>query len=122
MLDRRSEPRLMCADMVGVRWLDESGVKRDATALLEDISASGACLQLDSPLPLGTRLEITYRNGRLEGSVCYCFYREIGYWVGVEFKPQTRWSRRQYRPRHLLDLKKLLAKAPRSALRRPPVQ
>jgi|SRR5690242_7911567 PilZ domain-containing protein len=122
MLDRRSEPRLMCADMVGIRWQDESGAEQDSTGLLEDISASGACLQLDSPLPLGTRIEIAYRNGRLEGSVCYCFFREIGYWVGVQFAANNKWSRRQYRPRHLLDLKKLLTKAPRPAPQKPPLQ
>ena len=115
MLDRRSETRLMCADMVGVQWQDESGKKCNCTGLLEDISASGACLQMDDPIALGTSLAIKYRKGHLEGSVCYCFFREIGYWVGVEFDPQAKWSRREYRPRHMLDLKKLL-------MRKPPVQ
>jgi PilZ domain-containing protein len=110
MLDRRSEARMMCADMVGVQWTDDSGREHNSTVILEDISASGACLQLDSPIALGTPIEIEYRKGRLEGSVCYCFFREIGYWVGVVFAGKTRWSSRDFRPRHLLDLKKLLAK------------
>ena len=84
MLERRVEPRLMCADMVAVRWKNESGVEQQASALLEDISASGACLNLDSPLPLGAGVVINYRKGRFEGSVCYCFFREIGYYVGVQ--------------------------------------
>src|SRR5438105_7025690 len=75
MLDRRSETRLMCADMVGVQWQDESGKKCNCTGLLEDISASGACLQMDDPIALGTSLAIKYRKGHLEGSVCYCFFR-----------------------------------------------
>lgn len=98
----------MCADMVAVRWKDERGVEQEASALLDDISTSGACLNLDSPLPLDTSVVIEYRKGRFEGSVCYCFFREIGYYVGVHFKPATQWSPQQYRPRHLLDLKKLL--------------
>ena len=98
----------MCADMVAVQWKSETGEQQQATALLDDISTSGACLNLDSPLPLGTAVVIEYRKGRLEGSVCYCVFREIGYYVGVHFKPATKWSPRQYRPRHLLDLKTLL--------------
>jgi len=47
------------------------------------------------------------------------FIREIGYWVGVQFAPTAKWSRREYRPKHLLDLKKLLTKAPRTSVRRP---
>jgi len=100
----------MCADMVAVRWKDESGREQQASALLEDISTSGACLNLDSPLPLGAGVVIEYRKGRFEGAVCYCFFREIGYYVGVHFKPATKWSLHDYRPRHLLDLRKLLTR------------
>ena len=99
----------MCADMVNVQW-SEHGTEQKCTALLEDISISGACLQLDSPIKLGTHLDIAYHNGHLAGSVCYCFFREIGYWIGVRFSPKSKWSRREFRPRHLLDLKKLLTK------------
>src|SRR5579864_4906436 len=112
MVDRRSEPRMMCADVVDVQWKDSSGKAHTCTGLLEDISTHGACLQLDSPLPLGTTVEIEYRGGHLEGSVCYCFFREIGYWLGVRFAPEVKWSKRQFRPKHLLDPKKLLASAP----------
>ncbi len=48
----------MCADMVAVRWKDESGVEQQASALLDDISTSGACLNLDSPVPLGASVVI----------------------------------------------------------------
>ena len=108
MADRRSEPRLMCADMVEVEWKDGSGQTRKITGLLEDISPHGACLQLDDPLPLGTALDIEYHKGHLSGSVTYCDFSEIGYWVGVQFGSATKWSPKQFRPRHLLDLKKLV--------------
>ena len=110
MLDRRSETRLMCADMVEVQWTEDSGDVRACTALLEDISPSGACLQLDSPLALDKTLVIQYRKGRLEGSVCYCFFKDIGYWVGVQFKSKKKWSKKDFRPKHLLDPRKLMAK------------
>jgi hypothetical protein len=100
----------MCADIVDVQWTDESGQPRQSIALLDDIAPFGACLNLDNSMPLGTAVIILYHNGRLEGSVCYCFFRDIGYYVGVRFKPHTRWSPKQYRPKHMLDLKKLLTK------------
>lgn len=98
----------MCADIVGVQWTDESGQLQQTTALLDDISHSGACVNIDNPIPLGTPVIIRYRKGRLEGSVCYCFFRDIGYYVGVHFKAKTTWSPKAYRPKYLLDLKKLL--------------
>jgi hypothetical protein len=99
----------MCADMVGVYWRDKSGWKRRSTAMLEDISRSGACLQTDKPIPLGTVLRIAYPKGRLEGSVRYCIFREIGYSVGIQFAADSKWSQRRFRPRHLLDLARLAA-------------
>ncbi len=108
----------MCADMVGVQWIDDGGEARTCTALLEDISPSGACLQLDSPLPLGTMLGIEYHKGCLAGSVSYCYFFEIGYWIGVQFGPKTKWSPKRYRPRHLLDLKKLLSGQSRTTKRK----
>ena len=114
MLDRRSETRLLCADMVDVQWEEDSGENRTCTGLLEDISPSGACLQLDRPLALDKNLVIEYREGRLEGSVCYCFFRDIGYWVGVQFTSRNKWSEEDFRPEHLLDPRKLLAKTAES--------
>ena len=110
MLDRRSETRLLCADMVQVRWKEDSGEVRTCSGLLEDISPSCACLKLDSPLSIGKTLQIEYRKGRLEGSVCYCFFKDIGYWIGVQFAAKTKWSKKDFRPKHLLDPRKLVAR------------
>ncbi len=119
MTDRRTEPRLMCADMVEVEWKDGHGQPRSCTGLLEDISPHGACLQLDDPLPLETEIDIEYHKGHLKGSVCYCYFSEIGYWVGVRFESSVTWSVKQFRPKHLLDLKKLVTGQPQAAKRRP---
>ena len=110
---------MMCADMVGVEWTDDLGQARKCTGLLEDISPQGACLQLDDPMPLGTALDIEYHKTSLRGSVSYCYFSEIGYWVGVRFGPRTKWSPKRFRPRHLLDLKKLLTGKPLPAKRKP---
>ncbi len=99
----------MCADMIEVRWRDKTGKSRSATALLEDISPSGACLQLETAVPAGVEIHWDCPNQEFVGRVRYCSYREIGYFAGVEFDPGAKWSKRAYLPRHLLDLKRLLA-------------
>ena len=55
MEERRAEVRMLCADVVEVSWR-ERGHARTGTGLLEDISPSGACLQLDTPAPVGTNM------------------------------------------------------------------
>ena len=111
MMNRRVEPRLLCADLVDVQWKDQTGRIRRGVANLEDISLSGACLQVERPVPLGTPFRITYPNGLLSGKVKYCVYREIGYFLGVEFEPGQRWSRSDFRPQHLLDPRRLTVRA-----------
>jgi hypothetical protein len=111
MLNRRIEPRLLCADLVDVEWKDPNGRIRRSVANLEDISLSGACLQVERPVPLGTPFRIAYPSGMLMGKVRYCVFREIGYFLGVEFEPGHRWSQRQFRPQHLLDPRRLITRA-----------
>jgi len=113
MEERRSEVRMLCADMLEVCWKDLAGKTRRATALLEDISTSGACLQLETAVPLGADIQWESPKQEFKGHVRYCVYREIGYFIGVEFDSATKWSKKVYRPQHLLDLKRLLAQAKR---------
>ena len=117
MHNRRSEPRLLCADLVDVQWKDKNGRMRRFVANLEDISISGACIQVDQPIPLETTVQIRYPKGELKGRVCYCVYREIGYFLGLEFDPGCRWSIRAFRPQHLLDPRRLVNRASTRALR-----
>jgi hypothetical protein len=49
------------------------------------------------------------------GKVRYCVFREIGYFLGVEFEPGNRWSLRSYKPQHLLDPRKLVNRATKNA-------
>lgn len=100
----RLEKRLLCADIVEVRWSNRSGRERLSTALLEDISPGGACLQLEEKLAPGVKVDLRHGNARLSGTVKYCVYREFGYFAGVQFTEASRWSRRAFRPKHLLDV------------------
>jgi hypothetical protein len=108
MLDRRIETRMLCADLVAIRWRDAGGRTHRAVANLEDISSSGACIQLEQPIPLKSRVKITYPKGELAGVVRYCVYREIGYFIGIEFGEGCRWTQKDYVPQHMLDPRKLL--------------
>jgi hypothetical protein len=107
MDDRRNNPRLLCADLVQVRWKDESGKSRKDVANLEDISVSGACLQMETNVAKETVIRITHQNGELVGKVKYCEYREFGYFLGLEFEGGN-WSMHEFRPQHLLDPRRLV--------------
>ena len=98
----------MCADIVEVDWTDAAGKSSRSTALLEDISASGACLQLETALPIAAEVHWQSPKQTFKGNVRYCVYREIGYFVGVQFDRSCKWSRKAFRPQHLLDLKGML--------------
>jgi len=100
---------MLCADMVEVRWRDRSGSPRKTTAILEDIASSGACLQVEAPIPLGVEIYWDQPKQKFQGYVRYCVYREIGYFVGVEFDASFKWSKRAFKPQHLLDLQTLVA-------------
>lgn len=119
MHNRRAETRLLCADLVDVQWRDKDGKVRRTVANLEDISLSGACVQVDHPIPLHSQLRISYPKGELHGRVCYCVYREIGYFIGIEFETGFRWSIKQFRPQHLFDPRRLVARAVSRILRKP---
>ena len=99
---------MLCADLVDIEWRDEDGRTKRTVANLEDISLSGACLQLDVAIPQHTAVRITYPKGELVGRVRYCVYREIGFFMGLEFDPGCKWSQHSFKPMHLLDPRRLV--------------
>jgi hypothetical protein len=101
---------MLCADLVDVEWQDENGRLKRTVANLEDISHSGACLQLDVAVPLYTMVRINHPRGELVGNVRYCVYREIGYFLGVQFESRSKWYRRNFRPLHLFDPRRLVGR------------
>jgi hypothetical protein len=108
MHDRRNNVRLLCADLVQIRWKDASGKIRKTVANLEDISSNGACLQTESDVPTRTVISITHPKGELVGTVKYCEYREFGYFLGLEFQEGGKWFMQDFRPQHLLDPRRLV--------------
>jgi hypothetical protein len=113
MDEKRAEARMLCADLVEVEWRGKSGKLESCVMNLEDISLSGACVQSDHQLHRGASLCIHYGNGTLPGIVRYCVYRDTGYFLGVEFTDGCKWPTNQFRPKHLLDPRKLVGRAVR---------
>lgn len=99
---------MLCADLVDVRWRDRGGKGRRAVANLEDISTSGACLQLDEQIAAGTSIRVSHSTGDLNGEVRYCVFRDIGYFVGIAFHPGSSWSQEDFKPMHMLDPRSLI--------------
>jgi hypothetical protein len=102
MKERRIEGRLLCADLVEIEWSDRSRRTHRAVVNLEDISVSGASLQTEQPLEIGSAIRILMQDKHMLACVKYCIHREIGYFAGVIFMG-AKWSRQRYRPKHLLD-------------------
>src|SRR5262252_5574097 len=116
MIERRLESRFLCSDLIRVDWQSsgETDRMRTVEAVLEDISTLGACVQVEDPIPPGAAISISATTGqpvRLPGHVSYCVYREIGYFVGIRFADETRWSSGVFEPQHLTNLQALVAKA-----------
>ena len=107
MADKRIEPRLMCADLVDIERQDVKGRLQRTVANLEDISAIGACLQVDSEIPLRTTVRMTVMKVQYTGEIRYCVFRESGYFLGVEFEPGVKWNSRAFKPLHLFDPRRL---------------
>jgi hypothetical protein len=111
MQEKRTDTRLLCAELVELVWQQESGKERRSIANLEDISLSGACVQLEREIRPGTPVAINYGDGELLGTVRYCLNRDFGYFLGIELNEGSRWSSQHYKPQHLLDPRELVEQA-----------
>jgi hypothetical protein len=116
MSENRTETRLFCADLVEAEWRDSTGRPRREIVNLEDVSLSGACIHTEGPVAKGTSVVIRYGDGQLVGVVRYCLYRDTGYFLGVEFTENCKWSTRHFRPKHLLDPHTLVERCVRRSL------
>jgi hypothetical protein len=92
MGDRRSELRAFRLDPVDLCWQDRAGRTLCGGAHLTDISSSGASIRAQRPLEIGTMVSISYQNQTLIGEVKHCVLRRSGYFLGIEFQAEYRWS------------------------------
>jgi hypothetical protein len=124
MMERRREHRLLCADLVRVSWLardriapdmDARDALRICEAVLEDICPSGACLQVQQPIPPGAAVLISVHGEnlpRLAGIASYCEPGEYGYSIGIRFSDESLWSVDLFEPEHLTSPEELYCAPP----------
>ncbi|MBV9441900.1 MAG: PilZ domain-containing protein [Acidobacteriaceae bacterium] len=103
MRERRAEDRLLCAELVEVIWDNNSGREQRKVANLEDISPNGICLQTERAITVESSVTVRCRQGEFTGTVRYCLFRGIGYFVGIQFTGGVKWCTQEYEPEHLLD-------------------
>ena len=103
MEEKRNEERSLCADLLKVRWRNNAGTIRDEYCTLEDISSSGACIQLEEAVAPGTVMTLSYPSGKFRARVAYCSEQGGVYLIGLAFEPGYCWSRSRYKPTHLLQ-------------------
>ena len=130
MSERRLENRFLCAELVTVDWVaaeaecesgsggsvrgspgNASDAHRTVEAVLEDISTLGACVQVEEHIPLGSAISISVTSApgidppaRFSGEVSYCVFRDYGYFVGIRFADENRWSSSEFEPQHMTNL------------------
>ena len=105
MIPDRREDRELCADLVKVQWKTESGKTQHEWGILEDISPSGACLEMEKKVEPDTIVSMEFPTDRCQARVIYCRFDTVKYLIGVEFTQGYRWSRRKFKPRHLIQFR-----------------
>jgi hypothetical protein len=105
MKERRLRARFLCADLVRIDWVaGNDGAYRRVQGVLEDISTLGACVQVEEEIPPGSQISLSTGDTFLSGSVSYCVYQGYGYFVGINFADDNRWTESNFEPQHLTNL------------------
>jgi hypothetical protein len=89
MPDRRLQPRLTDAELVMISF-EDNGTRLQQLGNLENMSLNGAGIIVGHPIPAGSVVTITYREGELTGIVRHCTALAEGHFIGVEFVGGTR--------------------------------
>jgi hypothetical protein len=100
--------RYLCSELMNVRVLSRDRAEREVIGILEEISTSAACLQLEENPGINTRLQFASLDAMgapvMEGIVTSCEYEPgIGYYVDLRFSRGFSWHPAIYKPAHLLD-------------------
>jgi hypothetical protein len=114
--EQRAETRFLCSDLVSLLWCDTSGGEHRETVVLENISASGACVQAEVSVSESARVSLVCGKAAFHGYVRSCYRRDDGYFIGIAFDADSKWSKAKFRPEHLLDPRKV--KPRKTALKR----
>lgn len=108
-VENRTETRYWCSDLVQVSVKEGTRWKSAGVGVLEDISASGACIQMDLPIKKGLPIRFRHPDWKGEGVVQHCHYREIGYFIGMKFAEGSQWTPQAFQPKHMVDPNEIVA-------------
>lgn len=100
----------MCAQLVRLRPSGKGASQKGVTAILEDISSGGACVQVEERVATGATVMLVIGRHRFPAAVRYCVFRDTGYFVGLQFDSGIHWSRETVAPEHLLDPREVKGK------------
>jgi hypothetical protein len=103
MAEQRAEPRYLCSDLVTLCWEEGAQGERKEAVVLENISASGACVQGEISVPESASVRLVCRKAEFQGCVRFCYWRDDGYFIGIAFDAHSKWSKAKFKPEHLLD-------------------
>jgi hypothetical protein len=63
---------------------DENGTLRTIPARMEDKSAGGACIRINTPIPVGAKLNIQWRMEQFSGAAKYCRPAGRDFLIGIQ--------------------------------------
>jgi len=105
-----AENRHFCSNLVTVMLAGGEGNGHTLDGNLEEISSSGACLNVEEPIATGIGLRVVCGDREFPGRVVECRHDAVtGYHVSVSFDDGVEWSPEIYRPAHMVRAEALLA-------------
>ena len=78
------EPRAAVMIVVEATWEDPGGTLRTIAARMENKSAGGACVRVETPIPVGSKLHIKALREQFDGRARYCISDGVDYLVGIQ--------------------------------------
>ena len=94
-----ADKRLLCSDLIKLRWVDGKAVRREEIVVLEGYSNTGASLFTGLAIAEGTAVTLCGGGEEFRATVLQCGHSQNGYLVGVGFGEQAP----SFAPEHLLD-------------------
>ena len=105
--NRRTADRLLCSDLITVRWSGGRGIQRREAAVIEDYSPVGASLSIETKIEPGTAITLQTDWETFGAVVRHCQWRDQAYLLGIEFD-EPRLEEDSFVPDHLLDPNELI--------------
>lgn len=107
--EARREKRLLCSDLLQLRWTEPAGGRREEIAVVEEVSPSGTTLFLGVPVPAGSDVMLCTGAESRPGVVRHSSPRPNGHTLGVQLHGHWRLHREGsgFAAEHLLDVARL---------------